>query len=769
MAETKSAVTNYVHRDLDPASTWYYRVSAVNRAGAGEPSEMATATTDPVRPDPPASLRAEAEGSSRINLYWAAPAYTGGAPVTGYQIQVSDDGGGSWEVLVADTRSEATVYEHSGIPPGSTRHYRVSAINSVGVSDPSPMAFAKTEATVPDAPAELRAVAIDHEQVGLSWAAPPFDGGADITGYRIQYSQDGGVTWEYADENTQSARTEHVHGGLEPATAYHYRVAAINGKGAGPATDPVNVRTNATVPDAPSDLVAAATTPRRITLNWKPPQYDGGAAVTGYRVEVSPDGDEWEVLDDTDGPGTEYVHDGLAPGDTRHYRVSATNEAGTGSPSNVASATTDDPVERAARVNNGDPAEVRVGGDGGDRRGRRSARAGGGERRGRPAQRREPHVCAHGRPRSRTERPERVHRLRRHRRLGECRVGVAGCGGRPGRPVRRRAVQRARGLRRAAPAQPAGGPGGHPVERRLRLDRRDGRARGGGHLRGPADQHHAICGMDTGGRASVWTAASYGRGNVEIDDDLAGTRESAATLWTGAAGVTGRLLDNGSGALNVQAEGWSSWMDLAEADGIDAMDFRVRRIRALLEWTQLNRFEAGHEVGLLVNGGVRYELNEGVDDINGMELGGGLRYASPARRLRMQGLGRLLVAMDSDYEEWGIGAVVHIDPGAEGGLAMRLSPSYGAAESGVEALWANGVAPGTPGAEPGRSKFAVHTEYRFGSGAAVAARRPVPYARAELFGPARGLWLGTRVRWLALEGTYGHNGPGLSAKGAWQW
>ena len=771
VAETKSAVTNYVHRDLDPASTWYYRVSAVNRAGAGEPSEMATATTDPVRPDPPTSLRAEAEGSSRINLYWAAPEYTGGAPVTGYQIQVSDDGGGSWEVLVADTRSESTVYEHSGIPPGSTRHYRVSAINSVGVSDPSPMAFAKTEATVPDAPAELRAVAIDHERVGLSWAAPPFDGGADITGYRIQYSEDGGVTWEYADENTQSARTEHVHGGLEPATTYHYRVAAINGKGAGPATDPVNVRTNATVPDAPSDLVAAATTPRRITLNWKPPEYDGGAAVTGYRVEVSPDGEEWEVLDDTDGAGTEYVHDGLAPGDTRHYRVSATNEAGTGGPSNVASTTTDDPVERAARVNTailprfasavtagiveavGARVQAVAGGAGGSRLSAgniMSARTGG---------------------------------------LGAVLSGQSTSTGFGGTGAWVGAASVSQGV--------AGGSG-------VRFDGGLFSAHAGSDVRLP---HNLLAGLAvsrssgaydwtdvTGarevagtyearltsitpylawtpeGRASVWTAASYGRGNVEIDDDLAGTRESAATLWTGAAGVTGRLLDNGSGALNVQAEGWSSWMDLAEADGIDAMDFRVRRIRALLEWTQLNRFEAGHEVGLLVNGGVRYELNEGVDDINGMELGGGLRYASPARRLRMQGLGRLLVAMDSEYEEWGIGAVVHIDPGANGGLAMRLSPSYGAAESGAEALWANGVAPGTPGAEAGRSKFAVHTEYRFGSGApTMAARGPVPYARAELFGPARGLWLGTRVRWLALEGTYGQHGPGLSAKGVWQW
>ena len=55
-----------------------------------------------------------------------------------------------------------------------------------------------------------------------------------------------------------------------------------------------------------------------------------------------------------------------------------------------------------------------------------------------------------------------------------------------------------------------------------------------------------------GGRASAWTAASYGRGTAGIDDALAGTRESAATIWTGAAGVNGRLLGGAAGtALSV--------------------------------------------------------------------------------------------------------------------------------------------------------------------------------------------------------------------------
>ncbi|MDE2795966.1 MAG: fibronectin type III domain-containing protein [Gemmatimonadota bacterium] len=785
VAESETVLTHYVHRGLEPASTWYYRVSAVNSAGRSLPSEMAVATTDPVRPDPPTGLRAEAQGAYRIDLSWAPPAYTGGAPITGYQVEVSENAGASWDVLVTDTRSLATAYQHTGIRPGSTRHYRVSAINRAGVSDPSPVAFAKTEATVPDAPEKLRAVAIDHERVGLSWAVPPFDGGAPVTGYRIEYSEDGGVTWEYADEDTQSGRTEHVHGGLRPATTYHYRIAAINEKGAGAATDAVSVRTDATVPDAPADLVAEATTPREITLAWEAPAYDGGATVTSYRVEVSLDGEEWEVLDDTDGAGTEYVHDGLAPGDTRHYRVSATNEAGTGSPSNVASATTDDPAERAARVNTAILPRFAS-----------AVTAGIVEAIGARVQ-----AVAAG-----TGDQLRAGSLMAARTSGLRAVLGASSAARTfgGLSTWVSAGSVRQGVTGASPVKWDGGLFSAHAGTDVRLPHNLLAGLAVSRSTGAYDWTDATNGRDVagtyearltsitpyvawtpGGRASVWTAASYGRGNVEIDDALAGTRESKTTLRTGAAGVTGRLLGNRSGALNVRAEGWASWMDLAEADGIDAMDFQIRRIRAVLEWTQLNRFEGGHEAGLLVSGGARYELNEGVDDVNGMEVGGGLRYASPARRLRMQGQGRLLLAMDSDYEEWGIGATVQIDPGAGGGLALRLSPSYGRAESGVEALWSNGVAPGMREMEPGRTKFTIHTEYQFGPAAgampgapmragpmppgAMPTLKPVPYARAELFGPARGLWLGARLRWLALEGTYDRNGPALSAKGAWRW
>ena len=96
-----------------------------------------------------------------------------------------------------------------------------------------------------------------------------------------------------------------------------------------------------TLPGAPTGLTATANGQTQIDLSWSAPASDGGAAITGYRIEVSADGSAWSHLDaDTGSTTTSYSHTGLTAGTTRHYRVSAITSAGTGPESNVASATT---------------------------------------------------------------------------------------------------------------------------------------------------------------------------------------------------------------------------------------------------------------------------------------------------------------------------------------------------------------------------------------------------------------------------------------------
>ena len=97
--------------------------------------------------DRPRRLQQQPAGTRQINLSWTAPASTGGSAITGYKIEVSSNGGSSWTDQVANTGSTTTTYAHTGLAPGSTRHYRVSAINTNGSGTASNVDSATTGQT----------------------------------------------------------------------------------------------------------------------------------------------------------------------------------------------------------------------------------------------------------------------------------------------------------------------------------------------------------------------------------------------------------------------------------------------------------------------------------------------------------------------------------------------------------------------------------------------------------------------------------------------
>ena len=95
-------------------------------------------------------------------------------------------------------------------------------------------------------------------------------------------------------------------------------------------------------PGAPEGLTAAGNGQTEINLSWTAPTDDGGADITGYKIEVSPNGSSWSDLEgNTLSTNTSYSHSSLTAGSTHHYRVSAINSAGTGPASNVVTGTTD--------------------------------------------------------------------------------------------------------------------------------------------------------------------------------------------------------------------------------------------------------------------------------------------------------------------------------------------------------------------------------------------------------------------------------------------
>ena len=208
-----------------------------------------TGKVNQTAPGAPTGLSATARGSDEINLSWTAPDSTGGSDITGYKIESSSDAGSNWSNLVADTGNTNTAYQHAGLSSGETRHYRVSAINSVGASAPSNTANATT-ATVTDTTAPT-VTSITHQDPTSS----PTN--SDTLTWRVTFSE----TVESVDPadfvitgTTATLTVTAVTNSVYDVTASGGDLASVNG------TVTLAFATDQNILD-PSDNALTATTP----------------------------------------------------------------------------------------------------------------------------------------------------------------------------------------------------------------------------------------------------------------------------------------------------------------------------------------------------------------------------------------------------------------------------------------------------------------------------------------------------------------------------
>ena len=718
---TESTATTFTHTGLQPATAYRYQVAAINSEGPGPWSLEASTSTHPDVPAAPFNLTARAVGTSQIDLSWSAPRNTGGAPILGYRIEASSDGGTTWRIIRRNTNSTSTRYSDQGLQPATTRHYRVAATNTAGTGPASTVRHATTEATLPGAPRDLTAEADGTSEIDLSWQAPTADGGAQVSGYRIEVSENSGGTWRNLVANTRSTRTTYSHTSLEPATTRHYRVSAINRIGVGRASSIASATTDATVPDAPTGLVATATTPTQIDLAWVAPDYDGGAPITGHRIEVSETGAVWTDLQPNTGIASPtFSHPGLLPGSTRFYRVSAINRAGAGAPSGVASAATDDPVERAGRLNTRVLPHVAAAMTSSTvsaiaRRVDAVANGMGMERRmetglsSMAASLSSPGGVGLGRqdrsglsslfggasfqmPLGATDAPQETSTGTQ---MGSWGAGEYHYLGEPGSSVldwSGNMVSAHVGVDgRLAPDMLAGLAASYSSGSFDFTDKTGASPVTGTYATTMTSVNPYVAWFSGDRGNAVWATAGYGWGDIEVDDQREGLRTSPARTMTGGAGGSYQLLESGIGGVRVKAEGWAGQVMVDGGERVDSVTLAMQRGKLALEWTQGFRSTAGHEVAIMLEGGMRYDNGDGVNGTSG-EVGGGLRYTNADVGVTAEGRGRLLVSAREGYEEWGLGGMILFDPATRGqGLQVRLAPSYGDAASGVNQLWERGV------------------------------------------------------------------------------
>ena len=251
---------------------------------------------------------------------------------------------------------------------------------------------------------------------------------------------------------------------------------------------------------------------------------------------------------------------------------------------------------------------------------------------------------------------------------------------------------------------------------------------------------------------TLWATAGYGRGEVEIDDDEAGRRQSSdADLKTAAAGGSARLLSSddliagGTTELRLKGEGVLARIDVEGDDLINPLSADARRLRLLLEGGHERSLDRGARLTVSLEGGWRHDGG----DVSGagLELGGGLGYFYPAIGLTVEGRGRVLLAHESDYEEWGVGGLVSLDPGADGlGPSLRLGLGRGDAAGGARRLWDLGLANAPQGGGEDASAARLEAELGYGMPAMHGQGLLTPYGGFSLSdGGARDYRSGLRL------------------------
>lgn len=250
----------------------------------------------PVQPDP-------AGGQVTYNVYWSET-LTGG--------------------LTLLSTVSSTEYVHTGLANGRTYRYQISALNSKGEGPLSEVVKAVPD-LVPDSPRRVQTQSAAQGAIQLSWDDPG-SWGADTSGSYSIYR--GEAPWDVElVANQITARSYQDTTGLQPNTTYHYRVVAVNSRGAGGvATHSVHLPPSS--PSFPLDL-SVMVNRGTVELTWQPPSVDGGDTVRGYRVYRQAAGREPVML--IDHLEEACFSDSTAePGKTYEYTVAAVNVAGEG-------------------------------------------------------------------------------------------------------------------------------------------------------------------------------------------------------------------------------------------------------------------------------------------------------------------------------------------------------------------------------------------------------------------------------------------------------
>ncbi len=313
------------------------QLQSSNAAGTGAWSTISTLTTATATPNTPTAVSLEQGAGSDLTVTWSAPVVDGThAAATGYNLQSSPSGAGTWTIL----SGVVSPCDLSGLAAGAAIDVQVQATNASGASGWSAISTLTTASTapalsVPNVPNGVSLVQGTGSDLTVTWTAPVVDAthGA-ATGFNLQSSPSGAGTWTIVSGVT----SPYDLSGLAAGTAIDVQVQSSNTAGTSVWSATTTLTTAAAAgpgaPNAPA-ITSVAPPPNgttsQLTVAWTAPSVDSThGAATGYNLRSSPTGaGTWTTVTGVTSP---YTLSGLNGATAIDIEIQATNAAASPGP-----------------------------------------------------------------------------------------------------------------------------------------------------------------------------------------------------------------------------------------------------------------------------------------------------------------------------------------------------------------------------------------------------------------------------------------------------
>ncbi|XP_061213703.1 roundabout homolog 2 isoform X15 [Neopsephotus bourkii] len=302
-------------------------------------------------PGPPSKPQVTDVTKNSVTLSWQ-PGTPGSLPASAYIIEAfSQSVSNSWQTVANHVKT--TLYTVRGLRPNTIYLFMVRAINSQGLSDPSPMSDpVRTQDISPPAQGvdhrqvqkELGDVIVRlHNPVVLTPTTVQVTWTVDrqsqfIQGYRVMYRQTSGLpspaVWQNLEVKVPTERSA-VLVSLKKGVTYEIKVRPYFNEFQGMDSESKSARTTEEAPSAPPQSVTVLTVGNHnstsISISWDPPPPDHqNGVIQEYKIWCLGNETRFHVNKTVDAAIRSVIIGGLYPGIQYRVEVAASTSAGVG-------------------------------------------------------------------------------------------------------------------------------------------------------------------------------------------------------------------------------------------------------------------------------------------------------------------------------------------------------------------------------------------------------------------------------------------------------